>query len=160
MRRPIINTNINQKVNLNVSTQQVSQNTVELNGMALDKRLRQKRSVSYINSVTKLDAGGVVCSHAKIDELKQAIQNEFPDLNPYQYPIGIIARCYLGNPYEVHTLDIKLDIVEHFKKGDSLPLLMDRGKGLALHPGYEFIEVYNDTLRAVTKNGDVAVIQG
>ena len=109
--------------------------------------------------MTKLDAGGVICNHAQIDELKQAIQNEFPELNPYQYPIGIIAKCYLGNPYEVHTLDIKLDIIQHYKKGEAVPIL-DRGRSLALHPSYEFIEVYNDTLRAVTKSGDVAVIQG
>ncbi|WP_316569120.1 hypothetical protein [Neobacillus sp. YIM B06451] len=160
MRRPILNTNVNQKVNLSVEPQQVSRTTVVLEGMALEKRLRQKRSTAYISKLTKLDAGGVTCSHAKIEELKNAIQAEFPDLNPYQYPLGIISKCYLGDPYEVHTLDIKLDIVQHYKKGDGLPNQLDRGRGLALHPGYEFIEVYNDTLRAVTLNGDVAVIKG
>lgn len=159
MRRPLIKTNVNQKTNFGVTANQTSRTTVELTGLALDKRLRQKRSPSYVNSLTKLDAGGVMCSNAQIDELKQAIQNEFPDLNPYQYPIGIIAKCYLGNPYEVHTLDIKLDIIHHYKRGEAVPIL-DRGRALALHPSYEFIEVYNDTLRAVTKNGDVAVIQG
>ena len=159
MRRPLINTNVKQKTNLSVTPQQISRTTVELTGLALDKRLRQKRSYSYVNSLTKLDAGGVTCNHVQIDELKQAIQNEFPELNPYQYPIGIIAKCYLGNPYEVHTLDIKLDIIQHYKKDEAVPIL-DRGRSLALHPSYEFIEVYNDTLRAVTKSGDVVVIQG
>ncbi|AIE61472.1 hypothetical protein [Bacillus methanolicus] len=160
MRRPIIHTNVNQKVDLSVTPSQVSRTTVELTGLALEKRLRQKRSEAYVNAITKLDAGGVTCSHAQIEELKQAIQSEFPELTPYQYPIGIIAKCYLGNPYEVHTLDVKLDIVQHYKRGEALPPQMDRARSIALHPGYAFIEVYSDTLRAVTKNGDVAVIQG
>ncbi|GIN88223.1 hypothetical protein J6TS2_46090 [Heyndrickxia sporothermodurans] len=159
MPRPII-TNVNKKVNLSVSPKQVSRTTVELTGLALEKRLRQKRSAAYINIISKLDAGGVTCNHTKIEELIQVIQSEFPDINPYQYPIGIIARCYLGKPYEVHTLDVKLEIINHFKKGETLPQQMDRGRSLALHPSYEFIEVYNDTLRAVNRNGDVAVIQG
>ncbi|MFJ8518691.1 hypothetical protein [Lysinibacillus xylanilyticus] len=160
MRRPIINMNVDKKVNVTVSPKQVSRTTVELTGMALDKRLRQKRSQAYVDCVAKLDACGVTSSQAQINDLIQAIQNEFPDLTPYQYPIGIIAKCYLGEPYEVHILDVKLDIVEHYKKGEMLPSQMDRGRGIALHPNYVFIEVYNDTLRAVTTNGDVSVIQG
>ena len=160
MRRPILNTNVDKKVNIKVSPKQISSTTVELTGMALDKRLRQKRSQAYIDCIAKLDAGGVTCSKAQMDELIQAIQNEFPDLTPYQYPIGIIAQCYLGQPYEVHILDVKLDIVEHYKKGEMLPSQMDRGRGIALHPNYVFIEIYNDTIRAITTNGDVSVIQG
>ncbi|TWT27744.1 hypothetical protein [Planomicrobium sp. CPCC 101110] len=160
MRRPLINTNTSQKINVSISPSKVSSNKVELTGLALDKRLRQKRSKEYINGITKLDAGGVICSHSDIEELKQTIQNEFPDLSPSQYLIGIISKCYLGKPYVVHTLDLNLDIVKHYEKGESLPASMDRGKGLALHPRYEFIEVYNDSLRAVSENGDVAVIKG
>ena len=151
---------MNQQVNLKVSNVQVSRTTVELKGMELDKRLRKKRSGEYVNAIKKLDAGGVTCNHASIEELKQAIQNEFPELTPYQYPIGIIAKCYLGNPYEVHTLDVKLDIVEHYKKGEVLPDSMDRGRSLAMHPSYDFIEIYNDSLRAITLSGDVSVIKG
>lgn len=152
--------NVDKKVNVAVSPEQVSRTKVELTGMALDKRLRQKRSQVYMDCLAKLDAGGVTCSQVQMDELIQAIQNEFPDLTPSQYPIGIIAKCYLGDPYEVHTLDITLDIVEHYKKGEILPSQMDRGRGIALHPNYMLIEIYNDALRAVTMNGDVAVIQG
>lgn len=160
MRRPLINTNTNQKINVSMSSSKTSANTVELTSVALDKRLRQKRSKEYINGVAKLDAGGVNCSHNDIEELKQTIQNEFPDLSPAQYLIGIISKCYLGAPYVVHTLDLNLDIVKHYEKGESLPASMDRGQSLALHPRYAFIEVYNDSLRAVSENGDVAVIKG
>lgn len=151
---------MNKQVQVNVESKQKVGTTVALTEMELNKRLRQKRSSAYIDAVTKLDAGGVTCSKAKIEELKQAIHKEFPDVPPFQYPIGIISKCYLGDPYEVHTLDITLDIVEHFKVGQALPAQMDRGRGIALHPSYEFIEIYNDMLRAVNRNGDVAVIQG
>jgi hypothetical protein len=158
MRRPLINTN--QKTNVSVTPSHVNRSKVELSGPALEKRLRQKRSLDYVHAIKKLDAGGVKCSHANMEELLQAIRNEFPELEPYQYPVGIIAKCFLGPPYEVHTLDIKLDIIQHYKKGEVLPEQLNRGKSLALHPSYEFVEVFSDTLRAVTKNGDVAVIKG
>ncbi|MED3997540.1 hypothetical protein P4647_23390 [Peribacillus frigoritolerans] len=158
MRRPIINTN--QKNNLKVTPSTVNRCKVELSGVALEKRLRQKRSQEYVQAMTKLDTGGVTYSKSSIDELLQAIHNEFPELEPYQYPVGIIAKCYLGHPFEVHTLDLKLDIINHYKKGEAMPQLLDRGRGLALHPSYEFIEIFSDSLRAVTNNGDVSVIKG
>ncbi|WP_370295274.1 hypothetical protein [Rossellomorea marisflavi] len=162
MRRPILNvkTDVQQQTKWNVRMETKSETTVQLQGMALDKRLRQKRSSAYMEAVKNLDAGGVTCSQAKMDQLKQVISSEFPDLQPYQMPTGIIAKCYLGRPYEVHTLDMKLDILSHYKKGESLPQFMDRGRRLAMNPNYEYIEIYSDTLRAVTGNGDVSVIKG
>ncbi|MBO1001863.1 hypothetical protein ACFSKI_11270 [Pseudogracilibacillus auburnensis] len=155
MRRPLLHS----KTNTQLSSRTESRTKVEYTGLALEKRLRQKRSLNYVNGFTQLDAGTVTCNHTEIDELIQKIKNEFSDLQPYHYPIGIIAKCYLGDDFIVHTLDTRLEIVKHYKKGEALPSEMDRGKSLALHPSYEFIEVYSDTLRAVSSNGNVAIIK-
>lgn len=157
-RRPILNTNTETKLNVSHNVQ--SRTNVQYNGIELEKRLRQKRSTSYVEAMTKLDAGGVQTNTVKIEELIETIKNEFPDLHPIQFPIGIISKCYLGAPYEVHTLDVTLDIIEHYKKGEPLPAGMDRARSIALHPSYAFIEVYTDTLCAVNKNGEVSIIKG
>ncbi|UTR12031.1 hypothetical protein MM300_06995 [Evansella sp. LMS18] len=159
-RRPLLNTQTNSKVNVKVDSSVETRTMVEYTGLSLDKRLRQKRSHTYVEAMAKLDAGGVQCKHGEVAQLIQEIKNEFPDLQPYQFPIGIIAKCYLGNEYDVHTLDTKLDIIRHYKKGEGVPTELARGKSLALHPGYEFIEVYTDTLRAVNLRGDVSIIKG
>lgn len=160
MRRPIINTNLKQKTEHTLSVGQTAIKTQQLTGTTLEKRLRQKRSTGFIKAMTKLDAGGITTSQAKIDELKQTIQNEFPELSPSQLMVGIVAKCYLGNPYVVHTLDLNLDVVKHFERSVPLPGSLERARSLAQHPGYEFVEVYTDELRAVSANGTVAVIKG
>lgn len=159
VRRPIFDVNKTSKIDLQVRSQEMSRTTVELTGLELKRRLRKKRSSSYVELMKKLDAHSVTNNQAQIDDLKEAMRSEFPEIQPYQFPIGIIAKCYLGKPYEVHTLDVKLDIVEHYKKGESLPQQLEKGRSLALHPSYEIIEVYNDVLRAVTIHGDVSVIE-
>lgn len=156
-RRPLLNTNVENRVSV---TQTETGVQVEYSGLSLEKRLRKKRSVKYVEAIAKLDAGAVQHKHGAMEQLIEVIGNEFPDLESYQFPIGIIAKCYLGDEYEVHTLNITLDIIQHFKKGESLPLEVERGKSIALHPSYEFIEVYSDTLRAVDIHGNVSIIKG
>ncbi|MCH4826773.1 hypothetical protein [Planococcus halocryophilus] len=160
MRRSIINPKVKQPANQTFSLSKQPNRVSELSGLALDKSLRQKRSSEYIEVMTKLDAGSMLSKQQHIDELKQSIRSEFPDLSPSQYLIGIVSKCYLGNPYTVHSLDMSLDILQHYKRGEVLPDSMERARSLALHPGYEFIEVYNNELRAISTNGDVAVIKG
>ncbi|ANU17898.1 hypothetical protein BBI11_13030 [Planococcus maritimus] len=160
MKRSIIHPSVKPKAPHSLSVEKTVTRTQQLTGVALDKRLRQKRSAAFISAMTQLDAGGMTSSQTKIDELKQTIQNEFPELSPSQLLVGIVAKCFLGNPYVVHTLDLDLDVVEHFQKGAPLPGSLERARSLAQHPGYEFVEVYTDELRAVSANGTVAVIKG
>ncbi|MDO4167932.1 MAG: hypothetical protein Q4D32_11070, partial [Eubacteriales bacterium] len=71
---------------------------------------------------------------------------------------GCVSVCYLGEPYEVHTIDMKGGILEHYKKGQKLPDGMEKARGIALRGGYAFVEVYIDCCRAVSGNGTVSVI--
>lgn len=86
------------------------------------------------------------------------IEDEFPEIAIRGTLMGIVSRCYLGDPYEVHTLDISGDIIEHYKRGESLPEYMEKARGLALHGNYAFVEVYENACRAVSEDGSVAVI--
>ena len=73
--------------------------------------------------------------------------------------LGFVSICYLGKPYEVHTLDMTGNIIQHYKSGQSLPGGLERARGIALHGGHDYIEVYANCLRAISSDGSVAVIE-
>lgn len=130
-----------------------------LAGPRLAARLRQKRSKSLIDQMSKIDAGHHHHNQQALDQLIAAIGAEFPELTIEQRPLGIVAKCYLGHPYEVHVCDMAGGIVEHFKLGQPMTHLFERARSLARHSTYSFIEVYADTLRAVSEDGSVSVIE-
>ena len=128
-------------------------------GPELDRLLRKPRSKAYMDAMTKLDAGGHAHNKEKVDEIMNAIRNEFPETEIGGILLGVVSLCYLGEPYEVHTLDFTGCIIEHFPKGRPLPGIMENARGLALHGGYSFIEVYVDCLRCVSSAGAVSVVK-
>jgi len=130
-----------------------------IHGPRLQQRLREKRSAKYAEAMTRLDAGKHHADRTAIEALVDAIANEFPELGIDQRPIGIVSQCYLGAPYQVHICDLEGGIVEHFESFRAMPPLFERARTLALHPSYAFIEVYSDTLRAVSLDGSVSVIE-
>jgi len=134
-------------------------NTSKLSHQAVQALLRQKRSKKYMDVVTQLDAGGHLGGKQSIDSLMEAIREELPDITVDALPLGIVSKCYLGPPYEVHTLDLSGSIIHHYKVGEGLPHLMERARTLAVHPIYAFIEVYSTKLIAVSANGQTAFIE-
>jgi hypothetical protein len=124
----------------------------------LGKRLREKRSIAYVEAIKKIDAGSYQSNQAALESLIQAISNEFPELGIGQLPLGIVSRCYLGSPFEVHICDLNGEIIEHFETYRSMSAPFERARSLALHPAYAFIEVFSDTLRAITTDGSVSVV--
>jgi len=109
--------------------------------------------------MSRLDAGAHHADRKALDDLIDAITQEFPELGIEQRPLGIVSQCYLGAPYEVHICDFGGGIVEHFETFRSMPPLFERGRTLSLHPSYAFVEIYQDTLRAVSVDGAVSVIE-
>lgn len=126
----------------------------------LNARLRMKRSSAYMEAIQKLDSGGHTHNREAVEALVAAIAEEFPDITIDQQPVGIVAKCYLGAPYEVHTLDRVGNIIQHYKSFESLPPLLARGRALAMHAQYAFVEVYTDKVIAVTTNGDTSIVKG
>lgn len=71
-----------------------------------------------MEAMKSLDAGGHVHNQEKVNELINIIREEFPEvelINSGMF-LGILAKCYLGIPYEVHTLSFSFSIIEHYKK--------------------------------------------
>ena len=137
---------------------QQRQQAQQMDKMKLDRLLRQPRSRAYMDAMHRLDAGGHVHNQSNVNEIIAAIRNEFPDVEISGILLGCVAVCYLGKPYEVHTLDITQGIIEHYKSGQTLPGGLEKARNIAMRGGYDFIEVYVDCCRAVSSNGAVSVI--
>lgn len=141
-------------------TETAASTSAYLSPAALEARLRQKRSRSYIDAIQQLDAGGHVHGRQEVDALLEAIRRELPEISIEHLPLGLVAKCYLGPPHEVHTLERSGQIIRHYKSSESLPGLLERARSLAQHPGYAFIEVYPDRLIAVAENGETSLVKG
>jgi hypothetical protein len=121
-------------------------------------RLRRVRTATYLKLFSELDVHSQV--KINVDTIIKSIEQEFSDVPPLEQLIGIVAKCYLEDGYDVHLLDRGQTIIQHVKKIESLPVAFDRARGVALHASYLFIEVYKDCLRAVTTSGEVSVVEG
>lgn len=148
--------------NILSATQQQSQKQQmqQMDKIKLDRLLRKTRSKEYMDALHKLDAGGHVHNQHKVNEIVDVIRNEFPEVEINSVLLGFVSICYLGMPYEVHTLDMTGQIINHYKVGQSLPGGLEKARSLALRGGYEFIEVYVDCCRCISSTGAVSVING
>lgn len=143
---------------LSITTAQRPREKTEMGKLKTDRLLRKQRSKAYMDALCKLDAGGHVHNVKQVEEIQNAIHNEFSEVDLSGILIGYVAICYLGRPYEVHTLDFTGNIIEHYKSGEILPDGMEKARSIALCGSYAFIEVYVDCCRAVSANGDVSVV--
>lgn len=122
------------------------------------QRLRQKRSPAYLECMQRLDAGTHQQNAAGLQALLDAITAEFPELGIDERPIGVVSRCFLGSPYEMHICDLSGGIIEHFQRWRSMPPLFERARSIAAHGAYAFIEIYVSSVRAVAADGAVSVL--
>lgn len=84
----------------------------------------------------------------------QAVQEEFGTAELASLPIGIVSKCFLGEPFEVHILDLSgSQVVKHFKTLETMPSDFERARNLALHNSYCFIEVYSDKIVIIREDG-------
>ncbi len=134
------------------------QEALKKDKIKIDRLLRKKRSKKYMNILHQLDAGGHVHNQKDVEKIIDMIRNEFPEVEISGIFLGLVAKCYLGKPYEVHILDMTDQIVEHYKAGNPLPGELEKARSIAFRGGYEVIEVYTDCCRAIRADGTVSVI--
>lgn len=135
------------------------QHVKQMDEMVLDRILRKKRSEKYVKMLSQLDAGGHATNYDQINEIVNTIKEEFPEIDISDgVLLGCVSKCYLGRPYEVHTLDLNLSILKHYRVGETMPGGLEKARGLACFGGYAFIEVYTNCCRAVSIDGTVSVI--
>lgn len=159
MPRPMIHRQEQAASNQRLSCTSPAEKTrANVSQMEQERLLRRKRSAEYVRMMQGLDSGGHVQNRQAVEKIIQAIELEIPEINLPGILLGIVSICYLGRPYEVHTLDLAGGIIEHYKLGETLPGGLEKARSLALHGGYAFIEVYADCCRAVDESGNVSVV--
>ena len=121
--------------------QQPKQQVQQMDKMKLDRILRKTRSKEYMQALHKLDAGGHTHNQSKVNEIIDIIRNEFPEIEISGILLGCVSICCLGKPYEVHTLEMAEQIIEHYKEGQMLPSGLEKARSIAMRGGYDFIEV-------------------
>ena len=139
MPKPIINSNFNQETNFANSLSISPKTTFESPELAF----RRKRSQQYINTLRGFDILGHNITQDKINSIINAIKMELPELSVNDLPIGIVAKCYLGEPY---------------KRGQALPEDLEKARTLANNENYAFIEVYKTKLIAIKEDGTASII--
>lgn len=139
--------------------EQKTQTRTQLNQMQIQRVLNRKRSSQYMQAMTRLDAGGHMHNQHQVQALIDVIREEMPEIDIDLGPIGIVSKCYLGEPYEVHSLDVMGNIIEHYESWRPMPDGMEKARRLASSGMYSFIEIYHHEMRAVSANGNVAVLK-
>lgn len=115
-------------------------------GLRSERDLLKKRSAKYVRFFSALDQKSLT-SVEGWKELMDIVNEEFGTAELASLPLGIVARCYLGENYEVHILDLSgSNIIKHFRDSEVMPPDFEKARGLALHNIYCFVEVYTDKL--------------
>lgn len=134
------------------------ENTVNTSGFLSERDYMKKRSEGYMNLIKNLDTDMLSETKGK-DEFIKKLQEEFGTAEVTQLPIGILSKCFLGHPHDVHTLDLTGGtILKHYVKGEPLPPDFEKARVPALHNAYAFIEVYKDKFIIVHYDGTVTLI--
>lgn len=162
MPKPLLQRSVSQTseeaVNRLSATSSQNQQQNNISKMKLDRLLKKRRSKEYIKALQELDAGGNLKNHDQAKKIIDMIKAELPEVTLDGILLGVVAACYLGRPYEVHSLDLTNQIITHFKAGEILPNGMERARSIAIRGGYACIEVYVDCCRAISEDGSVSVI--
>lgn len=139
-----------QNNDININTEKKQHLTT---GFISDRDVLKKRSKKYLDLIAGLDSKSL--SNTKgMNELIEAIQEEFGTAELPSLPIGIVSKCFLGHPYEVHTLDLSgSQIIKHYKTSETMEADFEKARTVAQHNAYAMVEVYKDKIILIREDG-------
>ena len=132
--------------------------TVNVTQNAGAKVLTAPRSARYRAAIGKLDASATL-RPVELADVIEEIHREFAE-KWAAVPLGFVGHCYLGPPFEAHTLTVDGQIIEHYQRGQALPGQLEQARSLARTENYLIIEVYQDRLVCVRTDGSVVTVGG
>ncbi len=138
----------NDNVDFNVD-QKATINT----GYSSDRDVLKNRSKKYLDLIAGLDTQSMTDTKG-MEELIKAIQEEFGTADITSLPMGIVSKCFLGHPYEVHTLDLSAgQIINHYRTNETMELDFEKARTVAKHNAYAMVEVYKDKIILIREDG-------
>lgn len=139
-----------EKQNLSI---QHHQPTGLVSGFLTEQDLLKKRSKAYVECILTMDVSASMDTIG-MEGLLKKIQSEFGNASLHEMPLGIVSKCFLGHPFEVHTLDLSgKQIIHHYKQGENLPDPFEKARALALHNAYVMVEVYTNKMVLIREDG-------
>ena len=109
------------------------------------------RSSRYVALLAGLDVGAG--NESNLARFLEQLRAELAELSLPEQPVGWLAACRLGAPYDVHSLDSAGNIVRHYHGHEALPGLYARARTLAMHPAYLFVELYPNYMIGIRADG-------
>ncbi len=127
-------------------------------GFRSERDILKKRSAKYVRIFSSLDTKSLTEVQGW-NKLMQQVHEEFGTAELKSLPIGIVSKCFLGESYEVHILDLSAaQIIKHFKLNEAMPSDYEKARTLALHNAYAFVEVYTDKVIVIREDGSAIKI--
>lgn len=121
-----------------------------------DRDILKKRSKKYLDLIAGLDSKTLTETKG-MDELMKAIQEEFGTAELASLPLGIVSKCFLGHPYEVHTLDLSgSQIIKHYRSNETMEVDFEKARTVAKHNAYAMVEVYKDKIILIREDGSAS----
>jgi hypothetical protein len=118
----------------------------------------EPRSRRYLDAVSRLDAGADL-TPAQFQEIIDELHHEFTQ-RWASLPLGLVSRCYLGHPFEVHTLAPDGGILEHYRIGQPMPGPLEGARKHGLSDLYVAVEVYSNRLVCIRADGTTVTLGG
>lgn len=138
-------------INLDIDKKQIL-----ATGFISDRDILKKRSKKYLDLISGLDAKTLTDTKG-MNELIKSIQEEFGTADISSLPLGILSKCFLGHPYEVHTLDLSgSQIIRHYKSTETMEADFEKARSAAIHNAYAMVEIYKDKIILIREDGTAA----
>jgi hypothetical protein len=143
---------------LQTGTTHLDTGTKTSTGFVSDWDVLKKRSKKYLDLVAGLDAHTLTDTQG-MDALIKALQEELGTAALASLPLGIVAKCFLGHPYEVHTLDLSgSQIIQHYKTSEPMAADFEKARAVARHNAYALVEVYTDKIILIREDGTATLL--
>lgn len=96
-----------------------------------------------------------LCFEEEMHEREMQLK-DFPEPEVF---IGVISKCYISG-CDIHAIDKKGNILEHFQKSAKLPEGYDRARMLyhKMNGACHCIEIYNNCCRVIASDGSVTKV--
>lgn len=107
----------------------------------IDRNRRAVRSEELVKAVQSLDT---TTDPQMAEAIKKWIAEEYEKRQGGRL-VGLFGKCYLGEPYVDHRLDLGGSwILEHFTRDQEPPPPFGAARPFARNDAYVYVEVYDD----------------
>ncbi|MEX2593848.1 MAG: hypothetical protein WD426_13825 [Anditalea sp.] len=133
------------------------ENTVFI-GFISEREVLKKRSKKYLDLIAGLDHKTLTETKG-MEGLMKSLQEEIGTAELSALPLGIVSKCFLGHPYEVHTLDLSgSQIIRHYKNSETMEGHFEKARNVAMHHAYAMVEIYSDKMVLIREDGTASIL--